>query len=656
MNARQQSGGRESRESRDSKVALERIGDDCQAAPTFGRPKPRIGLFEWFRIGEHDRVQSVLSALKALGVQELRTTVSWADWVSDGGEEWYGWLLPMLARQVNVLPCFVYTPPSLAVVPKTSAPPRDPKWYADFLDQMITLFGDHFEWMELWNDPNSGRLWDRTLDPDWSIFAKMIGGAAHWARKRGKKTVLGGSAAMDPAFVAIICERGVMKHVDAVGIHGFPATFQFDWEGWAAGVGAVRELLSKHGSRAEIWITETGYSTWKHDERNQVASFLDAVEAPAERVYWHSVQDLVPQEDATNGNTDDRRCHFGLKRGDGSEKLLYRLWAKGGVDAVRHAAWLTAPAHIEPAEQPVLITGGAGFIGTNLAHRLLSEGRPVTIFDNLSRPGVERNLQWLHDTHGRLAEIEFADVRDAAALAAAVRRASQVFHFAAQVAVTTSLTNPAHDFDVNGRGTLNLLEAIRSADSPPPLVFTSTNKVYGGLEDVPLTLDRLRYEPVDGVTRALGVSEARALDFHSPYGCSKGTADQYVLDYARTFGLPAVVFRMSCIYGPHQFGTEDQGWVAHFLIRALDGRPRWKPRRSRRRCAPRGRADPYRFTSTFPRSGSSRAPAASAALRKAATSLSKKRLTSARTSLVAFSAWRRYSRWVGLGGAMEERV
>jgi CDP-paratose 2-epimerase len=154
-----------------------------------------------------------------------------------------------------------------------------------------------------------------------------------------------------------------------------------------------------------------------------------------------------------------------------------------------------------------------------------------------------------------------------------VQQASQVFHFAAQVAVTTSLTDPVEDFEVNGRGTLNVLEAIRAQTSPAPLIFTSTNKVYGALDDVGLRRRNLRYEPTDPSLRQTGVSENRPLDFHSPYGCSKGTADQYVLDYARTYGLPAIVFRMSCIYGAHQFGTEDQGWVAHFLIRALDGQP-----------------------------------------------------------------------------------
>jgi len=222
---------------------------------------------------------------------------------------------------------------------------------------------------------------------------------------------------------------------------------------------------------------------------------------------------------------------------------------------------------------PVLITGGAGFIGTNLADRLLAAGREVRVYDNLSRAGVEQNLQWLRETHGERLQIDISDVRDADRLRSAVDGVSQVFHLAAQVAVTSSLDDPAEDFEVNLRGTLNLLEAIRHARRPPSLVFTSTNKVYGALEDVALDATGSRYQPCDAGLRDTGIGEARPLDFHSPYGCSKGGADQYVLDYARSYGLRTAVFRMSCIYGPHQFGTEDQGWVAHFLIRALRGEP-----------------------------------------------------------------------------------
>jgi CDP-paratose 2-epimerase len=223
--------------------------------------------------------------------------------------------------------------------------------------------------------------------------------------------------------------------------------------------------------------------------------------------------------------------------------------------------------------RPVLITGGAGFIGSNIAHRLLSDGHPVLLFDNLSRPGAEQNLRWLRERHGRLLRVEVADVRDRAAVQRAVAAARQVVHLAAQVAVTTSLADPLLDFGVNALGTLHLLDALRSQPNPPPLLFTSTNKVYGCLADVRLEMDGRRYRPSDERLHGHGIDETRPLDFYSPYGCSKGTADQYVLDHARTFGLRAAVFRMSCIYGPRQFGTEDQGWVAHFLIRALQGEP-----------------------------------------------------------------------------------
>jgi len=221
--------------------------------------------------------------------------------------------------------------------------------------------------------------------------------------------------------------------------------------------------------------------------------------------------------------------------------------------------------------RPTLITGGAGFVGSNLAHRLLSENRPVLILDNLSRPGVERNLAWLRDAHPEGLQVTIADVRDTQAVSEAVARAHQVFHFAAQVAVTTSLVDPREDFTINALGTFNVLEAARAQAEPPPVVITSTNKVYGGLDDVPLQLDGRRYVPTSEHIARNGISESRPLDFHSPYGCSKGTADQYVHDYARSYGLKTVVFRMSCIYGQRQFGTEDQGWVAHFLLRALDG-------------------------------------------------------------------------------------
>ena len=222
--------------------------------------------------------------------------------------------------------------------------------------------------------------------------------------------------------------------------------------------------------------------------------------------------------------------------------------------------------------RPILITGGAGFIGSNLADRLASEGHEVVVYDALSRAGVERNLEWLKSGHGRRITSIVGDVRDEDQLVRAAAGVKAAFHMAAQVAVTTSLADPREDFEINVRGTVNLLDAIRVRREPVPVIFASTNKVYGDLADMVLEQHGDRYEPRALMSRR-GVDESRSLDFHTPYGCSKGAADQYVLDYARSFGIPSVVFRMSCIYGQRQMGTEDQGWVAHFLIRALEGQP-----------------------------------------------------------------------------------
>jgi CDP-paratose 2-epimerase len=224
-------------------------------------------------------------------------------------------------------------------------------------------------------------------------------------------------------------------------------------------------------------------------------------------------------------------------------------------------------------KERLLITGGAGFIGCNLADRLAGEGYRVRIFDALARPGVEDNLAWLLARHGSLIEPVIEDIRNADALREAVRDVAAVFHLAAQVAVTTSMSDPATDFAVNTFGTFNLLEAVRVLARPIPVILASTNKVYGDLAAFGSRLTADGHAPADPALARHGVAEDQPLDFHTPYGCSKGAADQYVLDYSRSFGMPTAVLRMSCIYGERQMGTEDQGWVAHFLIRALEGRP-----------------------------------------------------------------------------------
>jgi CDP-paratose 2-epimerase len=224
-----------------------------------------------------------------------------------------------------------------------------------------------------------------------------------------------------------------------------------------------------------------------------------------------------------------------------------------------------------PVGESVLVTGGCGFVGCNIADALASRGQSVLILDNLARSGVSENAQWLRRRHDDLVTIVVGDIRDADLVLRLVCQASAVLHLAAQVAVTTSLDNPIEDFETNARGTLNLLEAVRRIEPSMPLIYASTNKVYGRLfDDDEVRRGSNRYRLLN--TRLeRGVSEEAPLDLYSPYGCSKGAADQYVRDYARVFGLRTVVMRMSCIYGPRQFGTEDQGWLAHFMLRAIRG-------------------------------------------------------------------------------------
>jgi CDP-paratose 2-epimerase len=218
-----------------------------------------------------------------------------------------------------------------------------------------------------------------------------------------------------------------------------------------------------------------------------------------------------------------------------------------------------------------LITGGAGFIGSNYADRCITRGDQVVIFDNLSRNGSKLNLEWLQQKHGKDSfKLILGDVCHADEIKVAAKDAQRIVHLAAQVAVTTSVTDPRNDFQINSLGTFNTLEAARASGNNPSFVYSSTNKVYGGMEDVKVVELETRY---DYANLPEGASESQPLDFHSPYGCSKGSGDQYVRDYYRIYGLPTTVFRQSCIYGTRQFGVEDQGWVAWFIIAAISGHP-----------------------------------------------------------------------------------
>lgn len=540
-----------------------------------GTKTPRsFGIAEWFRPGDHHRVDIALDHLEALGASSLRTHLSWADYHAPGGQEWYDWLIPRLAGRIELLPCVHYTPPSLSVTGTTSGPPKRPRDLADFLDHALDRYGRHFSHVEIWNEPNNLLDWDWRVDPEWHVFAEMAGAAAHWAETRGCRAILGGPCPFDRNWLELMGERGLLEKVSAISIHGFPGTWDSEastWGGWAGHIAEARELLGRYRKDAEIWITEAGYSTWRHDEAGQARRFLDALDAPADRLYWYGLYDLPPDVAVQQGRQFDiRHYHMGVRDMHGREKLLARLLREGGPEAVRRKVSITR-SRAARTPDPVLITGGAGFIGSNLADALLSQGREVIVFDNFSRAGVSANLDWLREKHGERVIAQAADIRDRDAVADAVADAAEVYHLAAQVAVTDSLVHPVEDFEVNARGTLNLLEALRAKGGNTPLVFASTNKVYGTLDAIGTEETPRGHMPRDGKLRRWGIGEDAPLDLSTPYGCSKGAADQYVLDYAHSFGLPTAVLRMSCIYGPRQFGTEDQGWVAHFMIRALEG-------------------------------------------------------------------------------------
>jgi CDP-paratose 2-epimerase len=218
-----------------------------------------------------------------------------------------------------------------------------------------------------------------------------------------------------------------------------------------------------------------------------------------------------------------------------------------------------------------LVTGGAGFIGSNYVGRLIQRGERVTIYDNLSRGGAPRNIAWLEETFGKDAfRLIVGDLRSADLITESAKEADIMVHLAGQVAVTTSVINPRDDFEANALGTFNALEAARLSERNPIFIYASTNKVYGGMDEVELIEEATRWRYKDLVE---GCPETQPLDFHSPYGCSKGTGDQYVRDYARIYGLRSVVLRQSCIYGPRQFGIEDQGWLAWMMIAVVTGRP-----------------------------------------------------------------------------------
>jgi CDP-paratose 2-epimerase len=499
-----------------------------------------FGIARRFKPGDYARAEAFVGYLEQLAVRRVRITIASADLDGGHGRAWFEWLFAALAGHAEVLVCLEG--------PGHTATDSDAERYLSFVEEVMNLFSPYISAVELAASPSPAQR-DPRLDPAGATFSEALAQAIERVRDRGKRVLITGAPPHHEGWLELLGARGLLREVDAIGLRAVASVADLGGHFWPHRIDQVRALLTRHGSRAELWITETCYAGAEHDERGRLLAFIEALDAPMQRVYW-----------AGAGASDPAR-------------LLGRLLRKGGPAAVRELSNAAAQGVRRNGRGVSVVTGGAGFIGTNLAARLLSEGKRVRILDNLQRAGTEANLKWLTARFAERVEFVLADMRDTDAVSAATMDAEAVYHFAAQVAVTTSLADPLHDFDVNGRGTLNLLEALRRHPAPPPLLFTSTNKVYGGLDGVRFVHDGCRYAPTDAALARHGVDESRPLSFCSPYGCSKGAADQYVLDYARTFGLPAVVLRMSCIYGPHQFGNEDQGWVAHFVRRTSSGEP-----------------------------------------------------------------------------------
>ncbi len=541
------------------------------------------GWNEGFPADDPDRVDRALELSGRFGVRRFLVSVSRELWGTGAGRERYRFLLSRLSAGAEL---------TVRLFERRAAPGRNsgpaesggPAGFVDFVREVLDDAGGAVGSAEIVYGPGMLSDWKWWIDPDLRKERIAVLPACRICRERGIPVSVGGIGPENLTWLDLLCRNGVLAEADAVGLRYYPDPgSSVPGSPYRDLIGNVRSILDLYGIDIETWITGTGISSRRRSETEQLRLLAEALQAPADRLYWDSLMD----QPSSRRDGSDARGHSGLIRYGGGEKLAGRVLLQHGIEGTAQFSGLveqagrsrTGSAGSRPAdgrrvrsgERPVLITGGAGFIGTNLAARLLSDGVPVIVLDAFVRPGVEENFRWLRSTFGADVSLQAGDIRDRDTVREAVRDAGTVYHLSAQVAVTTSLDDPLDDLEVNGTGTLNLLEAVRRRPDPPGVVFTSTNKVYGSLSDVLMVQDRLRYSPTDGRIRQNGIGESRPLDFHSPYGCSKGVADQYVRDYARVFGIPTVVFRMSCIYGQHQFGTEDQGWVAHFILRALQG-------------------------------------------------------------------------------------
>ncbi|QBQ55743.1 NAD-dependent epimerase/dehydratase family protein [Nitrosococcus wardiae] len=516
-----------------------------------GRKQARCGINEWFALGEYRQAEQLLDDACAAGFRDIRLAVTLAQWNSPKARAWYGWLIARAAERFEVVIALH------RLLPHHSHQ-LPPAWvhealaYQRFFGEACNELGDSIQWLEC-ADLLGVPSWPDASPQSAGLLSKLL------CESSAPSLCLGGLV-LDARWLAIAYRQGLFDSVQALAFRRFS---QADKDGELA---KVDEVLPAP-QRLERWLTPDPIPPRRDSGIGLlVGEWGGLLNGAVERVYLNLT--AVPAE-------GERQPGRGLRTADGKPALLGRLLQLqgGGYARVQEVATWGQGSGKKGGRDRELVIGGAGFIGCNVAARLAAQGHQILVLDDLSRPGTECNLEWLHQRFPNQIEVLLADVRDRDAVQYAVQRACRIFHFAAQVAVTTSLKQPFFDHDVNTVGTLNVLEAARRRRYPPGLVFTSTNKVYGDLDDLELQLTASGYAPVDDVIRSRGIDESRPLKFCSPYGCSKGAADQYVLDYARTLGLPATVLRMSCIYGPRQFGNEDQGWVAHFIRQVVSETP-----------------------------------------------------------------------------------
>ncbi len=402
---------------------------------------PEIGIGASLPPGIARRAQAVLDDLERLGTEHLRLIISPEAWKSSEGRRWYEWLLRAAAERTHLLPVLAGGP-------------------AEFAEQVVAALAPHLDTFEVGGVP-----------PEETTRR------VQFMSQYGITPVVGVAAGNLESEIPALAELGALDLAGAVALRGFPETAG-RWDGWANRLELAGEALRHAGVDLPLW-TVTGRSTWIYRDHEQLEAFADAVTAPATRVYWHSARD------ETDAAANPRCGLLGLADEHGHSKLLLRLLETGGLDQVRTTIQATrSPKPVNASEPVALVTGGAGFVGANVADHLLSTGRRVVILDNLARPGTEQNLMWLQERHPDRLEFRLGDIRDGATVREAVERADQVYHFAAQVAVTTSLEGPVDDFEVNSRGTLNLLEAIRSRSirprccSPRPTRFMADSVMF----------------------------------------------------------------------------------------------------------------------------------------------------------------------------------